>query len=217
MLDSEHLYLIDKNSMFKLSLNPSITNYKYVVQESITNTLGSAFPFVRRSGDTKYRQFNLGGTIYGYGEQDGIFLNRNTISNLISRSFFDRYKQKNRIMPWNDYIFEKQYRDKAIEFLMDGKPKIFKSFTEGNMIVTLTAVSFTPNKQLANNVYDFTATVTEIAEFTPENCKKYNCYESDIDKITTETDYYLVVEDIYKDENGMFSPIQSNSYYPFVK
>jgi hypothetical protein len=49
-------------------------------------------------------------------------------------------------MPWNDYIFEKQYRDKAIEFLMDGKPKLFKSFTEGNMIVALTAVSFTPNK-----------------------------------------------------------------------
>ena len=200
MLDTEHIHLTDKNSSFVLNLNPSITNYKYVVQESITNTLGSPFPFVRRSGDTKYRQFNVSGTICGYGDQDGMLLTSNSVYSLLGQSFFDQYKLANRIMPWNDYIFEKQYRDKAIEFLMDGKPKIFKSFTEGNMIVALTAVSFTPNKQLANNIYDFTATVTEIAEFTIENCKKYNCYEDKAEMLWQPPEYYLIANEINGNE-----------------
>ena len=115
-------------------------------------------------------------------------------------------------MPWNDYIFEKQYRDKAIEFLMDGKPKLFKSFTEGNMIVALTAVSFTPNKQLDRNIYDFSATVTEIAECTIENCQKYNCYENEAYKMYAPTEYYLVA--IKTELSGdQLAAIQENSPY----
>lgn len=212
MLDTEHIHLTDKNSSFVLNLNPSITNYKYVVQESITNTLGFAFPFVRRSGNTKYRQFNIGGTICGYGDQDGMLLTSNSVYSLLGQSFFDQYKLANRIMPWNDYIFEKQYRDKAIEFLMDGKPKIFKSFTEGNMIVALTAISFTPNKQLANNIYDFTATVTEIAGFTIENCKKYNCYEDKAEKIWSPAEYYLIANEMDGNTAGVSGSMIEDNY-----
>lgn len=212
MLDVEHIFFTDINSQFRLNLNPNISNFKYVVQESVTNTLGSAFPFVRRSGHTKYRQFSISGTICGYGDDEGIFLSRNSASLISSQGFYDRYKAQNRIMPWNDYIFEKQYRDKAIEFLMDGKPKLFKSFTEGNMVVALTAVSFTPNKQLDRNVYDFSATVTEIAECTVENCQKYNCYENEAYKMFVPTEYYLVAE-WTEQINDMIAAIQANNPY----
>ena len=211
MLDVEHIFFTDINSQFRLNLNPNISNLKYVVQESVTNTLGSAFPFVRRSGHTKYRQFSISGTICGYGDDEGIFLSKNSASLILSQGFYDRYKAQNRIMPWNDYIFEKQYRDKAIEFLMDGKPKLFKSFTEGNMIVALTAVSFTPNKQLDRNVYDFSATVTEIAECTVENCQKYNCYENEAYKMFAPTEYYLVAE-WTEQINDMIAAIQGSWY-----
>lgn len=212
MLDVEHIFFTDINSQFRLNLNPNISSFKYVVQESVTNTLGSAFPFVRRSGHTKYRQFSISGTICGYGDDEGIFLSRNSASLILSQGFYDRYKAQNRIMSWNDYIFEKQYRDKAIEFLMDGKPKLFKSFTEGNMIVALTAVSFTPNKQLDRNVYDFSATVTEIAECTVENCQKYNCYENEAYKMFAPTEYYLVAE-WTEQVNDMIAAIQANNPY----
>lgn len=212
MLDTEHIFFTDINSQFRLNLNPNISNFKYVVQESVTNTLGSAFPFVRRSGHTKYRQFSISGTICGYGDDEGIFLSKNSASLILSQDFYNRYKAKNRIMPWNDYIFEKQYRDKAIEFLMDGKPKLFKSFTEGNMIVALTAVSFTPNKQLDRNIYDFSATVTEIAECTVENCQKYNCYENEAYKMFVPTEYYLVAVEVEINEDTV---VPTQSYSPY--
>lgn len=212
MLDTEHIFFTDTSSQFRLNLNPNISNFKYVVQESVTNTLGSAFPFVRRSGHTKYRQFSISGTICGYGDDEGIFLSKNSASLILSQDFYNRYKARNRIMPWNDYIFEKQYRDKAIEFLMDGKPKLFKSFTEGNMIVALTAVSFTPNKQLDRNIYDFSATVTEIAECTIENCQKYNCYENEAYKMYAPIEYYLVAVEVEIDGDQL-AAIQENSPY----
>ena len=68
---------------------------------------------------------------------------------------------------------ERQARELAIEFLTDGKPKLFRSPEEGNMIVHLSNVSFTPNKQLGRAVWDFSATVTEICEYTAENIAKY--------------------------------------------
>ena len=41
------------------------------------------------------------------------------------------------------------------------------------MIVYLSNVSFTPNKQLGRNIYDFSATATEVCEYSYENLKHY--------------------------------------------
>jgi hypothetical protein len=42
------------------------------------------------------------------------------------------------------------------------------------MIVSLSNISLTPNKQLGRHIYDFSATVTEVCEYTLENLQKYN-------------------------------------------
>ena len=60
-----------------------------------------------------------------------------------------------------------------MNFLTNGQPKLFKSYEEGNIIVYLSNVSFTPNKTLGRHIYDFSATVTECCEMTQENLKKY--------------------------------------------
>ena len=60
-----------------------------------------------------------------------------------------------------------------MEFLIDGKPKLFKSPTEGNMILRLTDVNFTPNQSLSRLVYSFTASGNEIAEDNIKNHLKY--------------------------------------------
>ena len=54
-----------------------------------------------------------------------------------------------------DYIYEREFRKKVLEFLHDGKPKLFKSPTEGNIIVRLTDINCTPNKTLDRMIYDF--------------------------------------------------------------
>jgi hypothetical protein len=49
-------------------------------------------------------------------------------------------------------------------WLNDGEPKLFRSMTEGNMIVMLNDISLTPNKTLGRRLYNFSATMYEIGD-----------------------------------------------------
>jgi phage host-nuclease inhibitor protein Gam len=60
-----------------------------------------------------------------------------------------------------------------MEFLTDQQPKLFRGMAEETMIVYLSNVSFTPNKQLSREVWDFSCTVTEICEYNRDNLVKY--------------------------------------------
>jgi hypothetical protein len=62
-----------------------------------------------------------------------------------SNTSFDIYNKANNITYYNDIIKEKLYRQIVTEFLEDGEIKLFKSPTEGNVLVHLGQVTFTPN------------------------------------------------------------------------
>lgn len=77
--------------------------------------------------------------------------------------------------PTNNNIYmERIYRHWVEEFLNDGGYKLFKSATEGNHIITLTNVSWTPQASLGRMIYDFNSTAYEVAEFNCDNIKLYN-------------------------------------------
>jgi hypothetical protein len=77
--------------------------------------------------------------------------------------------------PTNNNIYmERIYRHWVEEFLNDGGYKLFKSATEGNHIITLTNVSWTPQASLGRIIYDFNSTAYEVAEFNCDNIKLYN-------------------------------------------
>jgi hypothetical protein len=74
----------------------------------------------------------------------------------------------------NQMLIERKARSIITELLTNGRPKLFRSFEEGNMIVYLSGISFTPNKQLGRHIYDFSATVTQLCDYTFDNLNKYN-------------------------------------------
>ena len=74
----------------------------------------------------------------------------------------------------NDFVYEKLFRDKVIDFLYDGEVKLFRSPTEGNYLIRLTDVSFTPNATLGRMIWTFSATATQIDEDTVDNYELYN-------------------------------------------
>jgi hypothetical protein len=188
-------YLFDANQYMVIKYNPVLSGYKYVTQESISNSIGGKFPIIRINGDTKYRQFNL----------SGVLTFNSDYSNLAYKSSFD--SKNNNMQQWikndsNTLLFdiptflnifsedmietiknspsflEKKYRDIAIDFLTNQKPKIFKGAEEDMMIVYLSNVSFTPNKQLGREIWDFSCTVTEFCEYNNENLQRYNLLKS---------------------------------------
>ena len=187
----EDIFLSNTEKQLGIKYNPNITNFKWVTQENITNTLGGKFPLIRRNCETYYRQFNLSGTLYfdplllgSVNSKDSrqksmeAFLPTDDTSLFIDikEAFggaFSAYNWEERDYNKRVTFYEQRFKDAAMRFLTDGKPKLFKSPTEGMMIVYLSGVSFTPNKQLDRRIVDFSATVTEFAELNNENLIKY--------------------------------------------
>ena len=75
----------------------------------------------------------------------------------------------------DDYYFvERKYREIIIDFLNDGKYKLYKSPTEGNILIVLTDVSLTPKEELGRLVYSFSATAVEVDEPSLKNLNEFN-------------------------------------------
>lgn len=89
--------------------------------------------------------------------------------------------------PTDELIYiERKFRDKVMEWLSDGKPKLFRSETEGNMIVQITNVSFSPYKKSGRMVYTMSCTATEIAEFNTENLFLYDLVPNTVKSVCFE-------------------------------
>lgn len=75
---------------------------------------------------------------------------------------------------------ERKFRDAVMSWLSDGKPKLYRSETEGNMIVIVSQPSFMPLNKTQRMVYSVSMTLTEIADFTLQNLIEYNLIPSQI-------------------------------------
>jgi hypothetical protein len=69
---------------------------------------------------------------------------------------------------------ERQFKLEALEWLNNGKMKLFRSPTEGNYIVRLMNISLSPEATLGRMLHSFNSTAYEIANFSYDNLVKYN-------------------------------------------
>ena len=173
MIVFDHMYLNAENEQLNIKFNPQISSFKYVVSESVTTTIGSKYPFVKRNGYTYYRQFPISGLISCLSDLDGLMTTKEEIYQ-DTLELYNEYNEKNRITILNDYTYERNFREKVMEFLYKDNIKLFRSPTEGNILVKITDINFTPNQTLGRMLYTFSCTANEIADFTMENCNLYN-------------------------------------------
>jgi hypothetical protein len=74
----------------------------------------------------------------------------------------------------NNYHKERDFKLEVLEWLTNGKPKLFRSPTEGNYIVRLMNTSLTPNDTLGRMLHTFSCTAYEIAECNIMNLQSDN-------------------------------------------
>ena len=60
-----------------------------------------------------------------------------------------------------------------MDFLYANKVRLFRSATEGNILVKIMDINFTPNSTLGRRIYSFTATAYEVDAATIKNYDKY--------------------------------------------
>lgn len=173
MLAAEYSYLVADNKQFKIKFNSSVSSFKHNITESKTDTIGSKYPFIKRSGYVDYRSFPISGLISYFTDEENTITSREQIYGEYLEKY-NQYNQDNYIGEYNDYIYEKAFRDIIIDFLYKDNVKLFKSTTEGNILIKLMDINFTPNSTLGNYVYSFSGTAYEVDECSVENYDKYN-------------------------------------------
>ena len=73
----------------------------------------------------------------------------------------------------DNFFRERQFKMAVLDWLNDGKPKLFRSPSEGNCIVRLMNTSLTPMESIGRMLHTFNSTAFEIADYSFENLNKY--------------------------------------------
>lgn len=171
----DDMFFTAEDMQLKIKYNQNVNSYKPTISIGKVDTIGSKYPFIRKSGSMNYKTFSISGIVSCISDENSLFMkDEEKYYNSTGIKLYKEYNLKNNITSLNDYIAEKKFRDKAIEFFNDAKVKLFRSLTEGNVLVKITDVSLTPNQSLGRRIWTFTATCVEVDDFTLTNCFKYN-------------------------------------------
>ena len=191
MVDFEYSYLYHDDIQLKLQLNQKMSSFKHTTLSSKQDTIGGKYPILSRNGKAYYAEFPITGTIsiqmdkdqtfFKYRD-DGCYYNNELV--IPSDKFnFDvgnrgtcidkKAPLSGSVKPQltingdltnNNIFVERIFREKVEEFLNNFDYKLYKSPTEGNIVVVLQNISLTPNATLGRMIFDFSATAFEVME-----------------------------------------------------
>lgn len=182
----EDIFLVGEGGrQLKIRFNSNISSVRNNIKESRVETLGSKYPFITRNGNVGYRDFPLSGTITHFMDATEEFAPRAELfieDEFLGVGFdmsseYEAIYRENGLNSYNNQILEREFREKVVEFMQDGKPKLFKSPTEGCMIIRLMDISLTPNQQLGRLIYDFSCNAIEVDEYNLDTLEKYKIQE----------------------------------------
>lgn len=170
----EYSFLLGENEQqLKLKFNNTMNSFKYVVSESKIDTIGGKYALYSKNGQMFYRNFPLNCLISIDMNDDNLFINNNLlynseeINNIFNNDLLNRPYDK-------QMIKEKMFRDKVLNFFYNDNFKLFKSPTEGNIIIKIMDINLTPNQSLNRVIYELSANAYESEEANMENYIKNN-------------------------------------------
>lgn len=205
MSEFEDSFLTSEDGQLKLRLDTSISSLKRNISESRVDTIGSQFPYIKRNGYMNYKTFPITGLISYFMDDENVFTNKNELFG-DTLKLYEEYNGGIRIDDYNDSVLEKRFRDKVMDFLYANNVKLFRSITEGNILVKLMDINLTPNQTLGRHLYSFSCTAYEIDTFNLKNCNLYNIQQlGNYDTILSYNNDYIGQAEItapaYKDIN----------------
>ena len=143
--------------------NYQISSYKPVVNRQKMDTIGGKYPKFAENAAMNYIQFSISGMISAQEDENNLFMNEEDYYGDMYQNY-TIYNENNGINENYNYLWERAFRQELVKWLNDGEPKLYRSKTEGLMVVMLTDINLTPNKTLSRRLYDFSATVYEIQD-----------------------------------------------------
>lgn len=231
MIEFDTIFLNANGTQIQIKYNPQISSFQHTISENKTETIGGKYPFIKRNGNMDYKQFPISGLITSYmdsyasenqvigsnnvtfnknteGEntnfKDSLFTSKEEMYGEEVLSLYDVRMDETNSDTLDTIIYEKDFRDKVKEFLYEHNVKLFRSATEGNILVKLMNISFSPNQSLGRRIWSFSATAYEVDECSIENFDKYN-----IQAIGSEVEHLEYIDNYLGQFNGV-APAETN-------
>ena len=174
--DFEDMFLYDGEKQLKIRFNPKVSSFKSTVLEQKIDTIGGKYPFFFRNGNVEYKEFSISGLLSYVGDNNDMFMGLMSKEPVRERTVPAAAATPNAGMTQltsDNFYKERQFKLSALEWLNNGKPKLFRSAAEGNYIVRLMNVSLTPTDSLGRMVHTFNATAYEIADYNFTNLSSF--------------------------------------------
>ena len=183
--DFEDMFLYDGTRQLKVRFNPKVTSFKTTVLESKTNTIGGKYPFIFRNGNVRYKEFSISGLISYLADTDELFMSNAELGFVEEHAHrhATEHDEVLRSLTRSAHVdsinmaAERTFKLSVLEWLTNGKPKLFRSPGEGNYIINLMNVSLSPNDTVARMLHTFSSQACEIADYNFENLMKYGFIE----------------------------------------
>lgn len=179
-VDFEDAFLFDGKRQLRIRFNPKISSFKTDYLENKIDTIGSKYPFIFRNGNVAYKEFPISGLIsyqmdeenlFGF-EEDFVLTEKFMRENTPAKKL-EEYKVKTTNLVGYNFSAERDFKLEVLDWLNNGKPKLFRSPSEGNYIVRLLNTSLSPEDTINRLIHTFSSTAYEVAEYNYENLNKY--------------------------------------------
>ena len=179
LVDFEDIFLFDGMRQLKVRFNPAVSGIHKTLLETKVDTLGGKYPVFMRNGDTEYRDMNLTGLISFLMDEEQLFSIYGVEPQPHRERTFTAYTGSTALptdLVGENFTRERKFREEVLEWLNDGEIKLFRSPSEGIMLVRVMSVSMTPQTTPSRMVYNFSCQLYEADDHDYEELVKYNIY-----------------------------------------
>ena len=210
--DFEDMFLWDGIKQLKIRFNPKVSSFKINRQEQKIDTIGNKYPYFFRNGVVEYKEFPINGLISYLADNNEMFVHHEEDLNILlpqyseregTPSYLEDYKRTATLDSLGYNIrAERRFKMKVLEWLSDGKIKLFRSPAEGNFLVRLMNVSLSPEDRVGRMIHSFSAQAYEVADLNYDNLlslELINLTTEEITQLKSET--IQIIEKIANDEN----------------
>lgn len=238
-VDFEYSYLYRNGVQVKLKFNPQVSSFKHTTLRTKQDTLGDRYPHLVQNGQAYYAEFPISGLISFHMDRDqtfftlkddGFYYNRELVIPADKFDILDGTRAENEAgeprkaflidhnLTDNNIFVERIFREKIEEFLNDFNYKLYKSPTEGNIIVGLMNINLTPNNTLGRMIFNFSATAYEILGNTLNNLNEFGIIDiGEFTNLSNDESYlsFGQVSGIYGQDVDIYSLIKQQEEISF--
>lgn len=231
-VDFEYSYIYRDGVQLRLKFNQKLSSFKHMTLASKQDTLGDQFPHLSKNGYAYYAEFPISGLISFQMDEDqtfftlktdGYYYNNELVipADKFSVSTATRgdesvpsYLPIDSSITDNNIFIERKFREKAEQFLNDFTYKLYKSPTEGNIVIGLINMSMTPNASLGRMIFEFSATAYEVLENTIDDLNEVGI----IDVGTFNNEVSTEIQTSFGQIDGIYSGCpEGNDIYNLIK